>query len=506
MNKSHCLSCNAGCAKRDCPALGGPICGACCGSKRNSSIKCTAECPMNPFGVNNYDEWLKLDGSWGNKCIRYVRDKYPHDEYSFKSELNKYVLIDGAKDEFTIAEAAPIFMYAKLFWEPFRDEKCLADYWEREGWRGLSNDERVMMGYRRKTVPAIVEIQEKITDFSSRCIDLLAPDAAPFIVFDRTLVARYDRFSRSLSLICRYPYYYRVGPSGIELQHELTDAFIGEIKARSVKHGLTVRDYLAVHYVESCRYAHELGRERYKNMVDSLDLSEWTAVYKLNISRGEIAKVLSLKPEFEQEDNETEEVMEYLWVRRGESKKLEKKMPDAFRHHDESLGVGTLGTLRLLADSLEVIALGSQKFRFARKMIEKYLGACIAFQMETEHNLKDEQGKREDERNERDVAPGGKEEMEEEDEIPPEIKAELMTKFYEQHYKDFIDSPVPVLYDKTPRQAAKSKELRPKLIDLMKQHLHEIEKRNREVPYLDLSIDWMVDELGLEELKKGRST
>jgi hypothetical protein len=505
MNKSQCLSCNTGGAKRDCPALGGLICGSCCGSKRNSAITCTAECPNNPFGVNNYDEWLKIDGSWGNKCVKYVADHYPHNEHSFKSELSKYVLMEGSQDEYVVSEAAPLLMHAKLFWEPFRDEKSLADYWEHEGWKGLNNDERAMMVFKRKTYPAIIEIQDRINEFSSWCIDLLDQEKKPFPVFDRSMAARYDHFSRSVNLVCQFPHYYRVGPTGIELQHELTEPFMEEMNARSTEQGVSIRDYLQKHFVEACRLVHEMGRKRYEIALDSLDMNEWKAVYKLNISRDEIAKVLSMKPEFEPEESETEGVMEYSWVRKGESKKLEKRMPVFFRHRDESLGVGSLGRLLLSADSLEVIAFGSQKFGFARKMIEKYLGACITFRMETENNLKDDLRKRLAERKERGIEIATEENAEKENEIPPEIRAEVLGKFHEQHYRQFIDSPVPMLDNKTPRQAARDKKLRPKLIDLMKLHLHGIENRNREDPCLNLNIDWVVDELGLGELKRRES-
>ena len=117
-----------------------------------------------------------------------------------------------------------------------------------------------------------------------------------------------------------------------------------------------------------------MGLKRQESLIDSLDMSEWKAVYKMNISRDEIAKVLSMKPDFELGEFETQGVMEYSWVRRGESKKLEKKMPALLQHSDDSSGVGSVGRLRLCADTLEVIVFGSQKFKFARKMIEKYLG------------------------------------------------------------------------------------------------------------------------------------
>jgi hypothetical protein len=159
--------------------------------------------------------------------------------------------------------------------------------------------------------------------------------------------------------------------------------------------------------------------------------------------------------------------------------------------------------LRVLADTLEVIAFGSQKFRFARKMIEKYLGACITFQVETENDLKEELRRRLNEREDKRVEPDFNEGAEIKQEIPPEIRAEVLSKFHEQHYRQFIDSPVPMLENKTPRQAARSGALRPKLLDLMKLHVHGIEERNQEDPCLNLTLDWVLDELGLEELKRG---
>lgn len=501
MAKTICVSCNGSGAKRNCPALSGMICGLCCGSKRNSALRCSAECPNNPFGVNNYDEWLKLDGSWGSKCFTYLVEHCPYSEHSFKAELGKYVLADGSMEEDIISEATPLFMHAKLFWEPFRDGMCLADYWERDGWKGLNNDERTMMAFRRTTYPAILEIQDKISDTATLCVDLLDPEKRPFTVFDRNTAARYSRFSRSVNLVCSFPHYFRVGPAGIELQHELTESFMEEMETRSTECGISIRDYLSKHFVEACRLVYSMGLKRRESLIDSLDMSEWKAVYKLNISRDEIARVLSMKPEFELEESEAQGVMEYSWMRRGESKKLEKKMPALFQHNDEDSGVGSLGRLRLCTDTLEIIAFGSQKFRFARKMMEKYLGACITFQAEAENDLKEELRRRLRDKKEENVESDMNGRMERENEIPPEIRTEILSQFHERHYRQFIDSPVPMLENKTPRQAAKNKRLRPKLIDLMKLHIQGIEKRNREDPCLSLDIEWVLDELGLVELK-----
>jgi len=55
-------------------------------------------------------------------------------------------------------------------------------------------------------------------------------------------------------------------------------------------------------------------------------------------------------------------------------------------------------------------------------------------------------------------------------------------------------------YGMTPKQAAADPEMRPMLIELMKDHLNELEKMRKDRD-ITISIDWVLDELGLEELK-----
>ena len=85
-------------------------------------------------------------------------------------------------------------------------------------------------------------------------------------------------------------------------------------------------------------------------------------------------------------------------------------------------------------------------------------------------------------------------------EVPIEIERKLVQGFYEKRYKKFVDEEIPALDNFTPHQAANDPKMRPRLVDLMKQHLKGIEKENRDRK-LDLNIDWVLDELGLTELK-----
>jgi len=81
-------------------------------------------------------------------------------------------------------------------------------------------------------------------------------------------------------------------------------------------------------------------------------------------------------------------------------------------------------------------------------------------------------------------------------EIPPEVQAELLGRFYEEHYRKWLDEPVPALGDRTPRHAAKLKTVRPKLITLLKDfESHSERQRRAGEPAYDFG--WMWKELDL---------
>jgi hypothetical protein len=52
----------------------------------------------------------------------------------------------------------------------------------------------------------------------------------------------------------------------------------------------------------------------------------------------------------------------------------------------------------------------------------------------------------------------------------------------------------------SPREAAKDLTMRPILLELMKEHIHGIEDQSKKQG-LQISIDWVLEELGLLELK-----
>ncbi|MDR7420654.1 MAG: SEC-C metal-binding domain-containing protein [Armatimonadota bacterium] len=81
--------------------------------------------------------------------------------------------------------------------------------------------------------------------------------------------------------------------------------------------------------------------------------------------------------------------------------------------------------------------------------------------------------------------------------VPPDVEAEVVGEFYERHYRDWPDTPVPALGNRTPRQAARLKTVRPRLVALLKDFENRSERMRREGrPAYDFG--WIWQELGLE--------
>jgi hypothetical protein len=75
-----------------------------------------------------------------------------------------------------------------------------------------------------------------------------------------------------------------------------------------------------------------------------------------------------------------------------------------------------------------------------------------------------------------------------------------MEEFFRQHYTKFLDDAIPALKGLSPRQAATDLLMRPRLVELMKEHIHGIEAQSKNQG-IRISLDWVLEELSLMELK-----
>jgi len=83
------------------------------------------------------------------------------------------------------------------------------------------------------------------------------------------------------------------------------------------------------------------------------------------------------------------------------------------------------------------------------------------------------------------------------DRVPPEVEAEILGGYYDQHYRAWVDTPLPALGGQTPRAAARSKTGRPRVIALLKD-MESLSARERLGGRPAYDFAWMWAELGLD--------
>ena len=496
-------------ARGTCPALEKIICSACCGSERGSKIRCAPSCAYFPFNVAGYDLWLEVDTKLVRKMLACLKSGYSHHEFEEMVEHMRFASGISEGDAGTAEGAAVYYLF---FVKRDADGRTLARKWQAQGWPGLNNDERIMMECRFNCRATVIEIQKVLDHQRMECIDLLEPEKGSFILIDRATAARSVRFTRMLTWLAHYPNFSRIANNGVELSDlvfaEFMDSLRDAFRKENRKHKeLTIKDYLSENFGVFGSLIYDLSREKSIAALERMDLHQCKALYKITGNYADIKAVLDKYPEFEPRERHPDEqntpgVHYYSWLRRGQSKALEKNMPAHFRHGQEKdEGVGTIGNIRLFPDKVIVETFTKQKHSFAKRMVKKFFAENLLLQNEAVVDLaKQQAGKMEDDYESYAQEITLNKERSGLKDIPPEVEGELMQKFYKRHYAIFLDDKIPALDNMTPRAAAADPQMRPKLIELMKQHLKGIEQQNKDRG-LDLNINWVLDELALPELK-----
>ena len=145
----------------------------------------------------------------------------------------------------------------------------------------------------------------------------------------------------------------------------------------------------------------------------------------------------------------------------------------------------SLGTIILHGERLVFEALSRPRAKRGRAMIEALAGPAATYRATSFEGVEQAMA-REAERPRR--APAA--------EIPAEIQAEVIGKFLEQHYSGWLDHPLPALDGRTPREAAKLKSGRAKVISLLK-HMESMAEHDRREGRPAYDFGWMWAELGL---------
>lgn len=521
MNSTASAS-RAGKKSRPCPVLNGPISAADCGRQRGSRLACPATCPFFPFAPAGYDLWLKVEAEWLRKSLDRVIRARGRDRLQAQMKREQLPLdSESATVEAALARA----LHRLLFLEPGPDGRTVAAAWEAADWEGLNNDEQLMMRHRRGTRLAVLEVHRVRSEREVECVDLLEPARPPFRVVDRHLAPRVVRFTRLLTGLTDYPHF--AAPTLPTLEVPLAvwaDWWTWARERAAAGSGAepssaapNVRTFLETHLREAVEHLNELLRAYRVGLLEQMGLLQYLARYRLEGSAADFAAALREHPALRAADLPAlpqlgPPLAGFEWV-----DNTADQAPAPADRLPSGSDPRVVGAFRLYPGFLVVETASHPRHLRAREFVEREWAGRVHFQDEAQIDLSRAlQSLRQRAAlvaAAEDAIFGAPEEPEtvaapaearagapapsaaEPEPDPEQIRAE-----HDARYRQLLDRALPELDGLTPRQAAADPAHRARVIELFKAHLHNLERRNRREP-VPLSLDWVLDELGLGELK-----
>jgi hypothetical protein len=463
--------------QRECPAKGGTITPEDCGRGRNSTIACPVDCVHNPFAVANYESQF---GALETRVIEHLSRKLAGD--LSPSQVREIADAMGKDDVFT--------SHALHVWH-VHGEGRLAK-WKDAGFaRDWKNDERVMLSCFETIRPALFEFRGVIDGITSEAVDLLSPELPPFRLIDASTASRVGRYDVMLGWRYTLPTGQRSSGGMIPMPTldvrdplaaftELMDhlgAPAGDSSAWLLAHMPLLAEAFAA-----------IAVARREKQIARSDLRQFALTH--GIREGEHASVLEVLGRHPRLHRESQ--------RPGEAF-MRATVLDETCDRDRDREARAVGELRLHPDRLEIVAIGEADAAQARRLI-----ASLGLPLDPEDCVETDLSKNLPRHpHDRDLVPPAF--LEDVGEL--ELSGRVVLRDPETaessalagSYRDFADTPVPALGGMTPRAAAADPVARPRLVNLMKNHvsLCDRQRRNRGV---DFDLNPLLEDLRLDEL------
>ncbi|HUU28485.1 MAG TPA: hypothetical protein VM123_11795 [archaeon] len=479
-------------ANRYCPTLKSPICSLCCGTKRHEIIKCPDDCSYNPLNPDLYSShYIALESKVQDRLIKMLKEWLTPS--GFEKKKNRFV--GSLQDEDGYYRRAEHFIFRLLTFEKDDKGRTFKDYLEASGYKGFSGLERIIAKSFVNSTGGIFEFSKLSENGKMIAEEVFLEEK--FLFIDKSVAKTINRYDKVMLIYFELPTYARItGVSGVVIPPSVEKKFLSHVfmsyeEAVEKDLGLILGRYILENYLELECKMYDMIEDLQDRALSKLDFKECKAEFKLAVPREEIIAILDKKEDFIFE--ETERDIHYVWVRQGESRKYEDTHPTFFKSDTQDDAPGLLGRIILQDNRLILINFGKAQYNFCRKMLNRYFGNNIEFLEE----IIVDQNKMLRDRERFSVTNEYLSSQKKAEEIPQEIKIQILDKFYRQNYEKFLNEPVPALSYKTPLLAAKDKRMKLALIELMKGHLNHIEKLNKKEG-TNIQIDWVLDRLGLK--------
>ncbi|MBK8477720.1 MAG: hypothetical protein IPL39_15880 [Opitutaceae bacterium] len=486
--------------RRHCPALGGEITPVDCGEDRNRRHACPMECPHNPFNPDNYDQLLEIEDRLDDKTMERLANDC-RDRFALQRETEA-VLQEGS------GHAMHAYMAQKFFFVRDAAGLAFAQRWEKAGYAGLRNDERALFAAKSQTRVAALEVHRVIDSQFLEVVDLLAPERGPMLLLDRSLAKRAIRFGVLVCWVYPLPHFWRLSGTAI-LVPDMGGPTPEEVIAETLRHlGAPTGDagargrWLAENFLCIDASITATSRERRRLMMEGADAEWCEATYELTGTPAAFRQALKAEPEVDGgdlADTERNAGFSEAWVWFDDTK--------AAAAATVAGGRQLLGNVLLGKGICRIDAMGRARYEELRRRFEARMGKVARFSGERRVN----QGAQLAAKSvSADLALVPPRLLENPMQLqlatsripgpgPGETLADVQRRVVQEGLLRFLDEAIPALEARTPRQAAADPQLRPKLVQLVKSRVRQLDEDNLRTGRSD-DINGAIRELGLVEI------
>ncbi len=432
-----CLHCRERKGKRGCPALGGSICTPCCGEHRLKEIACPPDCGWLG-GLAVVRDPRQAGGLFTREDYHAAFDKLVEHAGAEGREAISKIIDDGVADEWEIGLA---FGYMCHGWRDGAGRRLVDRFLSTRG-RLLPVSQVAALVALGGSWASLFEVESVQTGVGMGLADLLSGESIQ--VREISLTSQVKRWDVLFAWVL---------PIGDHLELTGAGCVVPRIHLKAVRAALD----------------DEIDRLRRRRPgVAQRDLVGEAAWAPLRVLRRAIAdfrlpelrtmhgdKLLFCKAHYDVRDEDR--------VRRllGSSSELEEDdagwgWVDRDGHPDLGEGPLSLGQIRLGRSGLVLETMSRERLERGRRLIESTLGDLVEHRADSIQSP--EAALREHADDPRPPAA----------EIPEDVQRELMGRVLSEHYRGWLDEPLPALGGKTPRKATRTRAGRARVEALLK--------------------------------------
>lgn len=476
-----------------------------CGSGKKFKKCCLPKQAETPPPVNSYhDHCLELADSLFTKIFRFM-EKNRYDNYLKKASREYWPDLDPAIDLEADERELMQFMdwYMHDYPIPGQGRPVIQLYWESRP--KLSPQERQVLQDWQNTYVSVFQIIEIEPGEGAWAEDIFSGEKT--FISDEILTEHVMKWElmllRKIKVLEEWHTSTVAGPEPPQYKEEIRGFVEDHFRAYKQENPdadlptfLRNRGHLLCQVFLNIESEAPPAQEIFTSSGEELLFCE--ADYELNNLR-EAVNRLDREEDFERtatDDEESTEVFE--WLERGRSRgRVKDNLPSEGLSLQSFLTPGpgheshrVLGTIILEPDQLSLMVQGEERLALGKEILEEVLAGLISHRQDSVNSLESMLQSSSEELLEELEELEDAEDLEED--IPPELEQALLQDLLDNHYRQWLDKPLPALKGQTPRQAVQNPEGRCLAEDLLRvaEYTHACQD-------LDYDVSWLRRELKL---------